>query len=457
MMYRENLNEESLFSLLDAEEQKIVGLQNDFWNGWNEKLRSFFGVDIDIRNYSSVYGGFSLSDDEMRNLDDGQKSFFANNSKLVRDRWILRGYSYYSADPLMYLSGDISSDYDRWEVVMKRWQSYYEVAESSYCHGTIDTLHEWVSWVSLLEYMFNDLTTMYWAPKKLSIDHKLSCGLEAEIQELEIAADNVAKLISELILLNQPIQRSDVVNNLRNITVNALKIMNWDALPLKGSKGYVRAIREADSLPLVYASYLKKLRPWAENTNNPVLLLSNAFGALNVSLILKHLLYHSCVCSSGNIHFSQNRLDNALFGKESEDTDLLCPIDVLSDNLEVVIVDDCIFTGKSYKVIKNHFCRLGYHTKMLPLSIDIQSLKYYRTNEKGMDELINDAEKAIMLAEELNKLPPVFVAFWNWNGKNFIPTENEPDDYVKVMNGGDVLLKTLWQEYKEEILSRYNR
>lgn len=55
-------------------------------------------------------------------------------------------------------------------------------------------------------------------------------------------------------------------------------------------KPMVRSIREGDSVVKIYAIYRQKLAPFlAENSYKKVLLLSNAFGAINSGCLLKKM------------------------------------------------------------------------------------------------------------------------------------------------------------------------
>jgi len=451
MIYSESRSEQKLFSILNEEERKIHALQAQFWKEWNNCLELKFGTSIDILTHACVFGGFTLTPEEFEKLNCGLAEFFRRYGKFGNGLWNLRGYSYYAADPFMYLTDKIPSDYERWETVMARWSSYTSVLS----YSSIDvqmSFYDWIGWLSLLEYMLNDLTTMYWTIKKISMESNFSGDMEDYSREVGHMADKIASFVAELvvddIILNQ---KSFSEKILTRISI-PLKVLRWDAGFLKSTKGFVRAIREADSIPLIYAAYLKKLLPWALSSKKSIVLLSNAFGALNVSYVLKHMLKHHKDCFAGNINFSQNRLDSALFGQGTAEVTLLSSDCQISETADVLMVDDCIFTGVTYKRIKKYFKAKNVHTMMLPLALDIQSLKYYRGEEKKMNDLILDAQESIHTAEEINQTPPVFVAFWDWGNEEYIAQDGENKDYVKIMNGGDLLLKELWKRYKDDIL-----
>ena len=67
--------------------------------------------------------------------------------------------------------------------------------------------------------------------------------------------------------------------------LNRLLETDFDAV----EKASIRTMREGDSLVLIYAAYLLKLKPFCENHRwKKIRIISNAFGAMNIGLILKH-------------------------------------------------------------------------------------------------------------------------------------------------------------------------
>jgi phosphotransferase system enzyme I (PtsI) len=113
------------------------------------------------------------------------------------------------------------------------------------------------------------------------------------------------------------------------------------------------------------------------------------------------------------------------------------------------VVDDCIFTGKSYSEIKKRFQEDT--VLLLPLTLDIQSLKYYKRETRNAQEICETAKNAVLWAEELGNKLPAFQGFWDWCNVSGVDISESDAEFAQIAGGGDLLLKTLWFRYREEI------
>lgn len=453
--------DEHRIAFLKAAENKVLKYQAEFWHEWDKKVNDFFGdKERKMQEHACTYGGFWLSKQEIGCLSEPLRLFFQKHMVKDGERYHLRGYSYYSADPLMYLTMHVPDDLSRWEGLREKWSEYKQLTVADYkSTSTIDFV-EWIAMLSLFEYVFNDITTMCWTLEKWKEDNRyLNIG---EIYENNLInlADSVASVISRLMVLKEEMTINTLLNELERVLQNESveKILRWGETHLQACTGYVRAIREADSLPLIYGAYTTKLSKHITSKTNQVCLFSNAFGSLNCALVFKHLLKGTTEAKAYNVHYSQNRLDSDLFGSESKNVKIFGDdeaINIEKGQLSFVF-DDCVFTGKTLRMIKEYLEARGSSVKLLPLSLDIQSLMYYKAPGKSEEELYADAKMAIEIAEEVGGVPPAFVAFWEWGKEKNRARDDDNTDYANVLNGGDLLLKVLWMRYRDSVLRPLN-
>lgn len=417
----------------------MQGVQDSFWNHWNQQLASYFHLDGDfnIRDYVCVFGGFQVPSLDV--LPKEFHAFFCKNNVRIDGWYHLRGFMYYAADPLMYLPDRVPSDVERLMVVKQRWHSL-----QSLDLGHPSTSHlgffEWVAYLSFLEYLYNDISTLLWACYRLGID-----GLQP-------LAERLSSMLAGLIVLDKKVDIPFLNDSIKDVVCDSEIFRIIDALsgPLSRTSGFIRAIREADSMAVIYSAFLLKLQPWVEqNPDEEIILLDNAFGAINVGRLFRCML--KVPCKYGTVYFSQNRVDSPLLGSGNDKVRVFTG-DTITETTKAVVIDDCIFTGKSFSSIREHFEADGVYTIMLPLMLDSNSLRYCRIFNKTTEELVADAEFAIQTANQMNDTPPSFSAFWEWDKNSQCADIDAPDSYVKVMNGGDLLLKTLWARFRGSIL-----
>ena len=219
----------------------------------------------------------------------------------------------------------------------------------------------------------------------------------------------------------------------------------------------LRSLREGDSLTLLYAAYMMKLKPYCEVRNlRNVKLISNAFGAMNSGLILKYLLDPSISVTHSNIFFAQHRLDDAVY--QEEHIEQCCFISRNEperfDNSETVfLVDDSVFSGKTFRSIQR-FCPQVKHLHFLPLSFNSNCMKYCRFGVYRDFDTHNNVHEVIQISEEVGNVPPPFESFWDCDhsaAENKIITGNP--EFRAILDGDNLLLKHLWAIYADKIFA----
>ena len=454
------MDEEKLFELLNTAEAQIINNQSKFFELWNTHIGNCFCVDnsFKIEEHISVYGGFKLTLDEFSQLDDCWKQFFRAKGKTENNYIWLRGYCYYECDPQMHLKKEGITESVLWQQFTKHWFDYNQIALVAE-QNKFDVIN-WIGTISFLEYVFNDLTTLLWFVLTNDEEIKTQYNYSSLLSSIKNTTNEAACLLACLLKCDCTKNKNEVFSRishiLSNTIINEFLISSTNLSSF--NSGCVRAVREADSLPLVYSAFLLKLSPFCKYTTiKKIHFLSNAFGALNTGLLFKYLINDSFVAEHTNVHYSQHRADSAEIGDRSSGVKLLYPSPMINESNKkcVIIIDDCIFTGKSYFSIRKEFEKTN-DVFLLPLSVDVQSLMYYNRNKRDIEETYLITEKVLSCANELGNNLPAFEAFWDWKYYTEKSIQEAKNDYERIINGGDALLKHLWMLYKKEIENYYS-
>lgn len=452
------MDEQALFDLLNMAEDQIIKNKTLFLRLWNTQITDHFNCDKEfkIEDHTCIYGGFKLSLDEFSRLDKCWRRFFETKGHIENNYIWLRGYGYYECDLQMHKKSEQITERTLWEKFKRHWDDYRNMEPFS-TPGSFNVLN-WLAAMSFLEYVFNDLTTLLWFIIANEGEVKKICDHGKLLSDVETAADETAGMLADLLMFEFSGNETDFLNRLDSVISNdaVSRFISESSVFSSFTHGCMRAVREADSLPLVYSAYLLKLSPFCERTSeNHILFLSNAFGALNTGLIFKNLIKNSYISEHINVHYSQHRADSAAIGESSGEVKLLCsgiPTTIRDNKTCVIVIDDCIFTGKSYINIQKEF-ECAHAVYLLPLSLDVQSLKYYNRSKRNVEETYHISENAILWATELGEELPAFEAFWDWRNFSEEALQNAQTDFERIVCGGDVLLKELWIRYRKEIFS----
>ena len=450
-----------LFKYIDSVEAEMRTSQKYFFEKWNPVIREQFRLarDFQIEACIDLFGGYWLAPEEYARMDAGLINFY---DQRVRQgaRIYLRGYDYYQADPLLHMQSENCGHHSLWHVFRRKWKNYQRIQSFDYLTDT-PSVENWIGTLGLLEYLFTDLTSLRWfifrnKPRIISV---FAEAYDALVNDIETFSDIIGAAIACMLRFDFEGGRALISENFQDILtaplLNRLLETDFDAV----EKASIRTMREGDSLVLIYAAYLLKLKPFCENHRwKKIRIISNAFGAMNIGLILKHLMAPVCEVTHSNILYAQHRSE----GDFVYDDSLIhkcCRIntevpDEASEAEAVFIVDDSICFGKSYRYIKASVdCRNVY---ALPLTLNCNGMKYFKTGLNKEDSLNSMVHQSVRWAGEVNRTLPPFFSFWDF--RQTVPKQRPVDDetFCFAMFGSDLLLKHLWKIYTDDITACKN-
>ncbi|WP_085369863.1 hypothetical protein [Leifsonia sp. NCR5] len=451
-------SERELFELLDSAGAEMKANEDAFFDLWNRSIRTNLRCSnsFRIQDHVSKYGGFRLGLHEVEQLAPTLRDFFRRRGHVEDETVWLRGYTYYECDPQMHVRRSGSTEISLWQTFCSHWKAYSELAFACEGEPWTSNVVNWIGIISYLEYVFNDLSTMLWFvysnESRLRGSSQIALTIEACVGE-------IADMIASLLLFRYPASTDGFPQRIADVVLNP----TISAFVDESSRishlvpGSVRAVREGDSLPVLFAAYTTKLAAFGEGLESDrVLILSNAFGALNQGTIFQRLTSDRWQAEHANVQYSQHRADGPDLGERSGTVrvfragSMARMVEDYRDRC-VIVVDDCIFTGKSFHEIRGVFAP-GTEVVPLPLMLDTQSLRYHRRETRDPREAYRTAKVAVMRARELGDRLPAFEAFWDWSAPARTAPHDEASDFDEVMSGGDVLLRTLWSRFRQQIL-----
>ena len=425
---------------------------------WEARLRTAHMVrDLPpsgaLSEYVDSTGGFRIPANHVQKLAKRLTEALGINP-LRRDAdWLsLRGFSYYAVDEAFYLPGRAPTAAERWRVLERRWpvfQACGEALASEAAHLPLPW-YNWLGWVSFLEAVQNDLSAFWWtsyvlgAPRRSVDDARTAvAGLLAEVgwhlwnsPERVAAGTWAGRLMG--VLDNQSLSRE-----IRDIGV---------ALRARDTPGWaVRAMREGDVFWQVAAAFEAKWEAIrAQYPDGPVLLVSEAFGALAVGPLWFGLMPTEdrqrtrLETSRMSVHESEmGRVPQLGFKAE--------PFAV-HDHI-VVHLDDSVFTGRTHQNLRQALRGTPAAIRLVTLTFDIGT-PFNHPEEitclgTSVGEHLDQIERLVRASD--GSLPPA-ASFWA-RRKGSDVSDPDPDRAAvrRVLRGSDRLLATLWHRYMEEI------
>lgn len=457
-----------LFDFVNNVQKEIDEIQQCFFEEWNKRIRRRFSLpnDFIIESCVDIFGGYLLSDDQYHRLDGELKNFYHQRIIRKNGSYYLRGYDYYSVDPLIHLQKNRKEPQKFWMFLQKKWRGY----ESGYTFSFLARRHvsfvNWIGTLGLLEYIFSDLTSLMWFVyhnhedlvfKTADSEHTLDLRLRKSAQI--IGESLAALLVFDFQRAHQLLQAN--INQIIPLDISGYlnlpncRVKNWASL---------RSIREGDSLVLIYAAYLMKLSPCLKAQSlKKISLLSNCFGAMNIGFIIKPLLSYeySVSCVAYNVLYAQNRAEEDII-YEGECSQKCCIIDsaAFADNgvQAVFVIDDSIFSGKSYYEIKKYIQKYVVDAScaiyLLPLTLNCDCIKYCRRGIRPGEDMNKIAVQVVAWARQVGNTLPPFTSFWDFcrqASENTVHTEC--NEVRIVLRGDDLLMKHLWAIFESEIIS----
>ena len=452
-----------LFGFIDSVQDKMDKIRDDFFRKWNAVIKRYLrqGDDFHIEYFIDICGGYWLTDELYEQMDTELKNFYNKRAVKTDGRIFLRGYDNYQADPLMRRK-KVMYDWDSIrQKEAEKFAGYKRQYTFSYLKCETVSVVNWIGILGMFEYLFSDLTSLQWFLFKNGARLSEIMGEEylQTTRELEESVEIVGRIIACIlkfdfkqtyILLKE--KYTAVTNS--HVYEKLIQI-NFDI----EDKSSVRAVREGDSICLIYAAYLMKLEPFCkENHLKKIYLVSNAFGAMNIGIILKYLITSCSEAECYNILYAQNRsVEDVVYGGSS-----LASCCIMGEKQKydqekfqaVFVVDDSIFSGSSYIHIRS-FLQDQRPVYLLPLTLNCDCLKYCRRGIKENDDINLIARQVVLWSSEVGNVLPPFSSFWDFCRKapeNRILTDNV--ELHSVLDGDDLLTKHLWAIFESEIFRR---
>lgn len=446
-----------LYKYLDSIETEMKESQICFFEKWNKIIRDHLKLDakFQIEKYVDIFGGYWLDKEEYTKMNSGLIKFY-DKRVCQGNRIYLRGYDYYQADPLFHMQSENCKHYELWDVFQKKWENYQCIDSFDYLNESM-SIENWIGTLGLLEYLFTDLTSVRWFVfrNKRSLLSFFSDTYDEIVKVVESFSETIGEAIACMLrfdfdrvycLLSERFQ--DII---KSPLLNQLLLKDFDVI----ERASIRTMREGDSTVLIYAAYLLKLKPFCESYQlKNIRFLSNAFGAMNIGIILKYLISPVCEAKHSNILYAQHRsegdfvYDDALINKCC----FINPEEQYEDQETeaVFVVDDSICFGKSYLYIKNYVSQKDVY--LLPLTLNCNGMRYFRVGLTENDNLNTIIHQSVQWASEVNHALPAFFSFWDF--RQTVPEKRPVNDetYCFAMFGSDLLLNHLWKIYFDKIV-----
>lgn len=410
------------------------------------KTEAFIG--IKFRKYLAPEGGYRIRLSQWESLDEALRNFFMNKVKQQNDWIYFRGYGYYALDEVVHRKNIVLDNQKAIAVLSNRWKEYQR------CFSIVKklddselSLADYFAVISFLEWIWNDYSTITW----------ISLQMNNEAYENKLMED-VDKLASVIIdctfgyILNSDRDYEQQFNTLAEIFCNEKWQYIYDGLIgyLGHHEGYVfRSMREGDQLWMVLVNCEIKLIPWIKKNHfKKVLLLNNAFGAINTGYLLKHMC--DIRVDVINIYASVHEEEMNRYA-----TSYNSYLKVFPDSYDyVVIIDDSIFTGRSVKKIKQIYSRVTDAIACLVLTYDVATY-FNHPEEMNYD---NDPLKSVLEVEgEVRRMEGLLTpARSYWAYKKDVTIDSSDNEYEKNIRGSDLLIRILWRRFEAEIKDEHN-
>lgn len=449
--------EHDIYQFIDALEKEINKTQKRFFDKWNYAIRNQFQLNahFHIENYVDLFGGYWLSQEAFQTLEPALKHFYAGCT-VFEGRVYLRGYDYYQADLVLNLYSQRSEHHRLWQTFQTKWMKYLQLNDFSFINRRM-CVENWIGTLGVLEYMFSDLTSIRWFifRNEKMLQESLKEQFGATIEDLEVLTELTARSIAALLKF-----RFDEARELLTVQIGGLIRSKRIICFLESNfqsieKASIRTMREGDSLAIIYAAYLLRLEPFCRKERlTHIHIMSNAFGAMNIGILLKHMMPSNCHVHHTNILYAQHRSDGDFV---YDDTLINRCVFINSDGLTdynkaqaVFVVDDSICFGKSYHFIKNFLERESVY--LLPMTLNCNGMKYFRGGLTEQDDLGAMIRQSVFWAGEVNQELPAFFSFWDFRRSVPADCPIEDPNYRFAMFGSDLLLRHLWTIYLHEIL-----
>ena len=420
---------------------------------WEKRIYNCFNIEdfegIKLRKYLAPEGGYRIRYSQWEELDKEIRNHFEDKIKYQNEWVYFRGYRYYSLDELIHYR-DIKLDNQKAiKILADRWKSYQN---SIFIIRKLNNPKlkwpEYLAIISMLEWIWNDYASISWVAMQM---HN-----EEYENTIMMKVDMLASVIVECVFWyfvspNRNKEYEVQVAALEEIVNDELWVYIYEGINeyVRKQKGYIfRSIREGDQLWLVLANSEIKFIPWInKNCFTKVMLLNNAFGAINIGYLIKHMCKISIDVMNiySSVHEEEmRRYDNSYTSFMKE---------ILGCYEHLIIIDDSIFTGRSINKIKRAYASVTDSITCLVMTYDIST---YFNHPEEMNFNNSPLESVLEVQNEVRKMEGLLTparSYWAYKKK---VNDIEDDEYQKKVKGSDVLIRILWGRFEEEIKNERN-
>lgn len=440
---------------------------NQFIKWWNAEFRTHLGLpeSFSIENYWEVEGGFCIDKDSYAKLPDDLHCFFDSRMFLRQDKVYFRGYTYYECDPTVHRRFRLNNQEDLLRRFQNKWNKYPHQLTFKYLNNQQIPFESWVGTLSFLEYLFTDLATIRWFLfiGETEIKENCFCDYQMICDDTDWCIEQISMAMILLLMFDHKSAYDIIYSSYeRIISSESIIMLLKTQYDLSVSvKPMVRSIREGDSVVKIYATYRQKLAPFlAENSYKKVLLLSNAFGAINSGCLLKKCVEimnktsdETIIIDTENINYSQHRYYHDQFGYASSKVRMFSDYYSVENYDCVIILDDTVWTAGTYWKICHALNSENLY--LLPYSLDCNSLIYSKQVSHKDSDMFSFAQEVHRLAREVGGMLPAFLSSWDrLSATASHQVHTDDSSYDSVMNGDDTLMKYLWGLYYTDYIRK---
>ena len=384
-------------------------------------------------------GGFRLASRSIAELSEPLRNV-VRTLGVVRDgAWCSRGYEYYALDPLMHLPDRVPSAPDRLHMLAARLDVLRPLVVNAMAGWDRPPVPfvEALTMLAAAEWLLNDLWTLHWA-------------WIARTGDLRAPAPDALDAVSEIVMrLAYGAGGASAISDLRRRVVDdsvvATRLATLSQAAGRGEAVDVRAVREGDQLVPLLALLETHAQPILDrHPGCPVLLASEAFGAVHLGGLWRHALAGSDVevaLVRGSVHEAEmSRLRPGIEGGEVD-----------AAGRVVLHLDDSVFTGRTHERLRVSV-RRAPETHLCAMTIDLGT-PFNHPHELSSDPCrVHEAiDRLEQLARSVDGRLPSALSFWA-RRKQPAQLGLDPDAVVAtVLGGSDRLVAGLWARFAGEI------
>ncbi|RPK27810.1 hypothetical protein [Paenibacillus xylanexedens] len=423
---------------------------------------------IPLRKYIDDLGGVRITLEEWNRVKAELRQFFSSRAHFGKRYVTFRGYDYYKLDPIIHLPSEKFDENIAWTELGNRWLQYsptFSEVMDLMIQDNID-FPSWLAAISYLEWIFNDLCAMRWTGFCIQ-GHYYGAGKETPVQverwleRVDIGLNCIAQLLIDLSYRRWRegpyfcTNSSATLNTLLEEKDNPL-LEFWDyigsIIKCVGANGWVRSIREGDQLWIACSMFENKVTPLMLDSETPVHILSNAFGAIHVGYLWT-AMFRNMRIQKVTSHVIRTSVHEAEMGRMNGLIEFVKPA-----SLQGIIIhtDDSIFSGKTHKRLLKRLKPYN-HNKIyfVPMTLDIGTIYNHPEELTSQGMTINECIDQIeSYAREIDGSLPVARSYWAIKKLPRMKCYPTSDPYFKkVVDGSDRLVGMIWERFSKEILN----